>query len=59
MPRSCPATAHIYRWTLWENDPSAVSSPKKQQQQQQQQQQKTPQATGQRELEIYHYDIQL
>ena len=29
MPRSCPAAAHIYRWTLWENDPSAVSSPKK------------------------------
>ena len=33
--------------------------PKKQLQQQQQQQQKTLQATGQRELEIYHYDIQL
>ena len=31
----------------------------KKKQQQQQQQQKTPQATGQRELEIYHYDIQL
>ena len=27
---SCPAMAHLYKWTLWKNHPSIVFSSKKQ-----------------------------
>ena len=49
LPNSCPAIAHIYRWTLWKNHPSVVFISKE----------NIRQAARQRKLEISSCNIQL
>ena len=61
---SCPATVHIYSWTLWKNHLSVVSSSKKKQTNKQTNKKKQrkntrTQARRQRKLKISNYNIQL